>query len=152
MSIGDTLRPPKGPGVSSSLDFTRRQSAERSAAAFCSEQDQHRLSGGSVVAASSGWPPGSPHFAGPPRESTPRVPALVAAEVPIITVEIALAAIFSPSRSISPLGVAWWIPAIAVALDGQLWCSSLRHLSDRHRKGLWAGLAVMRESVPAGVH
>jgi uncharacterized membrane protein YbhN (UPF0104 family) len=76
-------------------------------------------------------------------ESTPRVPALVAAEVPIITVEVALAAIFSFTL-ISPLGVAWWIPAIAVALMAAV-VFGLRHLSDRHRKGLWAGLAVMRK-------
>ena len=76
-------------------------------------------------------------------ESTPRVPALVAAEVPIITVEIALAAIFSFTL-ISPLGVAWWIPAIAVALMAAV-VFGLRHLSERHRKGLWAGLAVLRK-------
>ena len=43
-------------------------------------------------------------------QSTPRVPALVAAEVPIITVEVALAAIFSFTL-IAPLGVPWWAPA-----------------------------------------
>ena len=48
-------------------------------------------------------------------ESTPRVPALIAAEIPIITVEISLAALFSFTL-ISPLGIAWWIPAIAVVV------------------------------------
>lgn len=75
-------------------------------------------------------------------ESTPGVAALVAAEVPIITVEVALAAIFSFTL-IGPLGVPWWIPAIAVAaMIGAT--AALRRFSDRHRTGLWAGLAVVR--------
>jgi uncharacterized membrane protein YbhN (UPF0104 family) len=74
--------------------------------------------------------------------SSPRVPALLAAEVPIITVEVALAALFSFTL-VSPLGVPWWIPAIAVGLvAGAMIC--LRRFSERHRKGLWVGLAVMR--------
>jgi uncharacterized membrane protein YbhN (UPF0104 family) len=76
-------------------------------------------------------------------ETSPRVPALLAAEVPIITVEVALAAIFSFTL-ISPLGVPWWIPAIAVGLmTGAV--IGLRRLSENHRVGLWAGLAVMRK-------
>lgn len=72
----------------------------------------------------------------------PRVPALVAAEVPILTVEICLAAIFSFTL-IAPLGVPWWVPvasvlAMVAALVG------LRRFSERHRAGLWAGLAVVR--------
>ena len=75
-------------------------------------------------------------------QSSPRVPALLAAEVPIITVEVALAAIFSFTL-ISPLGVPWWMPAIAVAaMAGVL--IGLRRLSERHRRGLWAGLAIVR--------
>lgn len=74
--------------------------------------------------------------------SSPRVPALVAAEVPIIAVEVTLAAVFSFTL-VGPLGVAWWIPAIAVALmAGAL--LGLRRFSERHRMGLWVGLAVMR--------
>jgi len=76
-------------------------------------------------------------------ERSPRVPALLAAEVPILTVEVALAAIFSFTL-ISPLGVAWWIPAIAVALMAAV-VIGLRRLSERHRRGLWAGIAVMRK-------
>lgn len=76
-------------------------------------------------------------------DTSPRVPALLAAEVPIITVEVALAAIFSFTL-ISPLGVPWWIPAIAVGLmTGAV--IGLRRLSENHRMGLWAGLAVMRK-------
>ena len=75
-------------------------------------------------------------------ESTPRVPTLVAAEVPIIAVEIALAAIFSFTL-IGPLGVPWWVPVIAVAsmIGAGI---ALRRVCERHRDGLWAGLAVLR--------
>ncbi|MGO9751815.1 MAG: lysylphosphatidylglycerol synthase domain-containing protein [Solirubrobacteraceae bacterium] len=74
--------------------------------------------------------------------SAPRVPALLAAEVPIITVEVALAAIFSFTL-IAPLGAPWWAPAIAVvAMAGVIF--GLRRLSESRRTGLWAGLAVVR--------
>jgi uncharacterized membrane protein YbhN (UPF0104 family) len=75
-------------------------------------------------------------------QRAPGVPALVAAEVPIITVEVALAAIFSFTL-IAPLGVPWWMPPIAVAAAiGAM--TALRRVSERHRTGLWAGLGVMR--------
>src|ERR1700733_2314103 len=70
-------------------------------------------------------------------QSTPRVPALVAAEVPIITVEVALAALFSFTL-IAPLGVPWWVTMIGAV-------AALRLVSQRHRTGLWTGLAVMRK-------
>jgi hypothetical protein len=76
-------------------------------------------------------------------QTAPRVPALVAAEVPIITVEVALAAIFSFTL-IAPLGVPWWMPVIAVAsMTGAV--AALRRVSERHRTGLWTGLAVVRK-------
>jgi hypothetical protein len=75
-------------------------------------------------------------------QDTPAVPALVAAEVPIITVEVALAAIFSFTL-IAPIGVPWWVPLIAVgAMIGAV--VALRCVSQRHRTGLWSGLAIMR--------
>jgi uncharacterized membrane protein YbhN (UPF0104 family) len=74
--------------------------------------------------------------------TTPRVPALLAAEVPIITVEVALAAIFSFTL-IAPLGVAWWVPVIAVGVVGAA-VAALRRVCERRRAGLWAGLAVVR--------
>jgi uncharacterized membrane protein YbhN (UPF0104 family) len=75
-------------------------------------------------------------------DAAPRVPALVAAEVPIITVEVALAAIFSFTL-IAPLGVPWWVPLIAIASIAVA-VAILRRLSKRYRTGLWAGLAVLR--------
>lgn len=77
-------------------------------------------------------------------QSSPRVPALIAAEVPIITVEVALAAIFSFTL-IAPLGVPWWVPAIAVVAMACV-VLGLRRFSEGHRVGLWAGLAVVRKS------
>ena len=75
-------------------------------------------------------------------EGSPRVPALLAAEVPIIGVEATLAAVFSFTL-VGPLGMPWWTPAIAVAIaiSGMV---GLRRLSGRGRLGLWTGLAVMR--------
>ena len=75
-------------------------------------------------------------------QQTPRAPALVAAEVPIITVELALVAIFSFTL-VAPLGVPPWVPAIIIVLAAGL-AVGLRRVSDRHRTGLGAGLAVLR--------
>jgi hypothetical protein len=75
-------------------------------------------------------------------DTTPNAPALVAAEVPIITVELALVAIFSFTL-VAPLGVPLWVPAIIIALMAGL-VVALRHVSSRYRTGLGAGLAVLR--------
>jgi hypothetical protein len=75
-----------------------------------------------------------------PQES-PHVPALVAAEVPIISVEVALTAVFSFTL-VGPLGVPWWAPVIAVAVAGAA-VLGLGRLSNRRQFGLWSGLAVM---------
>ena len=77
-----------------------------------------------------------------PRDS-PRVPALLAAEVPIISIEIALTALFSFTL-VGPLGVPWWAPVIAIAVTGAA-VLGLGRLSDRRPLGLWSGLAVMRD-------
>ena len=73
--------------------------------------------------------------------TTPRAPALVAAEVPIITVELALVALFSFTL-VAPLGVPLWVPVIIIMLMVGL-VALLRRVSDRHRTGLGAGLAVL---------
>ena len=75
-------------------------------------------------------------------DRAPRVPALVAAEVPIITVEVVLAAVFSFTL-IAPLGVPWWEPVIAVMLVGGV-VLGLRRVSECRRTGVWAGLAIFR--------
>jgi hypothetical protein len=75
-------------------------------------------------------------------QTSPMVPALLAAEVPIISVEIALVAIFSFTL-VGPLGLPWWVPIIAIAITGAA-VVALRRISERRRRGLWSGLAVMR--------
>jgi hypothetical protein len=75
-------------------------------------------------------------------QATLRAPALVAAEVPIITVELALVAIFSFTL-VAPLGVPLWVPALIIALMVGL-VAVLRRVSNRHRTGVGAGLAVLR--------
>jgi hypothetical protein len=75
-------------------------------------------------------------------DAVPRVPALLAAEVPIIAVEVALAAVFSFTL-IAPLGLPWWVPVIAIAAMAGA-ALALHQVSVRRRLGLWAGLAVMR--------
>ncbi len=74
-------------------------------------------------------------------EASPRVPALLAAEVPIISVEAMLTAVFSFTL-IGPLGAPWWAPVAAIAL-GLAVMAGLRRLSDNRHIGLWSGLAVM---------
>ena len=46
---------------------------------------------------------------------SPKPSVLVAAELPIVVVEIALAAILSFTL-VGPLGIAWWIPPVCVAV------------------------------------
>jgi uncharacterized membrane protein YbhN (UPF0104 family) len=76
-----------------------------------------------------------------PRES-PRVPALLAAELPIVATEAALAAIFSFTL-VGPLGLAWWWPIVAFAVIGGLG-AGLCVLARARPRGLWSGLAVLR--------
>jgi hypothetical protein len=75
-------------------------------------------------------------------DRAPRVPALVAAEIPIITVEVVLAATFSFTL-IAALGVVWWVPAIAVVVMAGV-VVGLRRVAERRQTGLWAGLAIFR--------
>jgi uncharacterized membrane protein YbhN (UPF0104 family) len=72
----------------------------------------------------------------------PQVPTLIAAELPILAVEAALAALTSFTL-IGPLGLPWWTPLIgiaAIAVAG----AGLRHLALRKGRELWRGLAVVR--------
>jgi hypothetical protein len=66
----------------------------------------------------------------------------MAAEVPIITVELVLVAVFSFTL-VAPLGVPWWVPLVIVGLTAGV-VAGLRRFSQRHRTGLWAGLAILR--------
>ena len=75
-----------------------------------------------------------------PRDS-PRVPALMAAEVPILSLEAVLAAIFSFTL-VGPLDLPWWLPLVAFAVTASL-TAGLYALA-RRRGGLFTGLAVLR--------
>jgi hypothetical protein len=73
---------------------------------------------------------------------SPRVPALVAAEIPILAVEATLAALTSFTL-VGPLGLPFWLPPLCIALTigiGAL----LRSISHKHKAGFWRGIAVMR--------
>jgi hypothetical protein len=76
------------------------------------------------------------------REETPRVGALVTAEVPIVTVEVLLAVLTSFTL-VGPLGLPWWLPLVAFGVAGLL-ATGLGALAGRHRRGFWRGLAVLR--------
>ena len=77
------------------------------------------------------------------RGACPSVPALMAAEVPIVAVEAALAALFMFTL-VGPLGLPAWIPVIVLGgMVGAL--AGLAGLARRRRRGLWRGLAVLRD-------
>ena len=72
----------------------------------------------------------------------PQVPTLIAAEFPIIAVEAILAALASFTL-VGPLGLAWWLPLVGVAVIATL-SAGLRRLALRKGHKLWRGLAVVR--------
>jgi len=76
-------------------------------------------------------------------QTTPRTPALLAAEVPIVAVEMTLAALFTFTL-IGPLSLPPWAPVLVVAA---MVCVlfGLRRLARRRRSGVWSGLAAVRE-------
>jgi hypothetical protein len=76
-----------------------------------------------------------------PRES-PSVPALIAAELPILVVEAALAAIASVTL-IGPLGLPWWFPVVAVVAVGAV-SVGLRSQAVARVRWLGQGMAVAR--------
>ena len=75
-------------------------------------------------------------------DASPRVPTLIAAELPIVVVEAALAALTSFTL-VGPLGLPWWLPLICLAMIGAT-CVGLRRLALRKGRELWKGLAIIR--------
>ncbi len=73
---------------------------------------------------------------------SPPARVLVTAELPIVVVEVALAAILSFTL-IGPLNVPWWVPVLILAVATTLIASGTRFVRDR-RQGFWLGLEVMR--------
>lgn len=72
----------------------------------------------------------------------PSPKVLVAAEVPIVVIEMALAALLSFTL-IGPLGLPWWVPVIALAAAAGMLGGGARFVRDR-REGFWQGLEVLR--------
>jgi uncharacterized membrane protein YbhN (UPF0104 family) len=76
-------------------------------------------------------------------DTCPSVPALMAAEVPIIAVEATLAALFMFTL-VGPLSLPAWIPVLVLA--GMLAAvAGLGGLARRRSGGMWRGLAVLRD-------
>jgi hypothetical protein len=76
-----------------------------------------------------------------PREC-PRAPVLLAAELPIVVIEAALAAICSFTL-VAPLGIPWWVPLACFAAMAAL-IGGMQRVARHRRKGFWTGIAVLR--------
>jgi hypothetical protein len=76
-----------------------------------------------------------------PAES-PRSSVLLAAELPIVVVEAALAAICSFTL-IGPLGVPWWVPLVCFAAMAAV-IAGMQRVARHRREGFWTGIAVLR--------
>lgn len=75
-------------------------------------------------------------------DDSPPASVLIAAELPIVVVEIALAAILSFTL-IAPLGVPWWAPLVGLVAAALAIGGAGRFM--RHRRdGFWRGLEVLR--------
>jgi hypothetical protein len=75
--------------------------------------------------------------------TSPRIPTLIAAEVPIVVVEATLAALFAFTL-IGPLGLPVWAPLPVIAGMGGV-VFGLRRIARRRCSGFWTGLAAFRE-------
>ena len=82
-------------------------------------------------------------------DECPKVPALIAAEVPILTIEAALAALASFTL-VAPLGLPWWLPVAFLAVAALL-VAGLRKVAGRWREGFWSGLAILRATRGRGM-
>jgi uncharacterized membrane protein YbhN (UPF0104 family) len=75
-------------------------------------------------------------------EETPRVPSLIAAELPILYVEAMLAALTSFTL-VGPLGLPWWSPVLALAAVGSVGFA-FRSFAAAKARWLAKGLSVLR--------
>ncbi len=76
-----------------------------------------------------------------PRQSPPPS-VLIAAELPIVVVEVCLAALTSFTL-VGPLGVPWWVPLVCLGF-GLAVIAALTSVARKRREGFWKGFAVMR--------
>ena len=75
-------------------------------------------------------------------EETPHVPSLIAAELPILFVEAALAALTSFTL-VGPLGLPWWTPMVCLAAVGSVGLA-FRSIAAAKVRWLAKGLSVLR--------
>ena len=75
-------------------------------------------------------------------EASPRVPALIGAELPILITEGGLAALTSFTL-VGPLGLPWWAPLICLAVVAGT-SAALRGVAAAGVRWLGSGLAIMR--------
>ncbi|HEX6582211.1 MAG TPA: lysylphosphatidylglycerol synthase domain-containing protein [Thermoleophilaceae bacterium] len=75
-------------------------------------------------------------------EETPRVPALIAAELPILFVEAMLAALTSFTL-VGPLGLPWWTPIVCFVAVGSVGLA-FRSIAAAKARWLAKGLSVLR--------
>ena len=73
---------------------------------------------------------------------SPSASVLVAAELPIVAIEIVLAALLSFTL-VSPLGLPWWTAVVCVAATTAVLVGVTTFLWER-REGFWKGFAVLR--------
>src|SRR3954454_19050020 len=78
----------------------------------------------------------------------PKASVLLTAELPIVVVEIGLAAIFSFTL-VAPLGVPWWAPLVAFAAVAAVF-AGMQRVARHRRTGIWKGIAVLRETKGSG--
>jgi hypothetical protein len=74
-------------------------------------------------------------------EESPRVPALIGAELPILIVEAGLAALTSFTL-VGPLGLPWWVPFVCLAAVAAA-SAALRTVAAAGARWLRSGLAVL---------
>jgi uncharacterized membrane protein YbhN (UPF0104 family) len=75
-------------------------------------------------------------------DETPNPGVLIAAELPIVVIEIALAALLSFTL-IAPVGLPWWA-ALAFLGGAIIAIAAMGHFIRNRREGFWSGLAVLR--------
>jgi len=80
-------------------------------------------------------------------DDSPKVPALITAEMPIVGTEVVLAAAASFTL-VGPLNVPWWLPIVVLAAAAAAF-AGLRRLACDRRRDCWRGLAALR-SVRSG--
>jgi uncharacterized membrane protein YbhN (UPF0104 family) len=81
------------------------------------------------------------------RDAAPSATALVAAEVPVLSIQALATAVMSVSL-VGPLGLPWWTPLVVLATAGGLFVALSRVA--RRADGAWRGLAALRAGQARG--